>query len=387
VFDSDDDAAEVSVPVMSADGGTIAFSSDANISGLNPDRNVEAFRYTGSIAQITHSGRDNALQDVNGDGKVFPINSKANWVGLNSDGSSELFVFDLRTAPTDIEQVSFTAFPAVGAFEGTIDTAGSGVAFTSNRDLLLTGGPTAEELYFHRVGVALHRLTDVDLSGAGSLGVPEVTGDGTSVLVGSTRNFAGLNATNASHVFRFTCDIPSFKDVPASHPFFDEVEWLAGSGIAGGYPDGSFKPNSAVSRQAMAAFLYRMSGSPSFTPPVTPTFTDVPTSHAFYFEIEWLADSGIAGGFPDGTFKPTASVSRQAMGAFLYRMAGSPAFTPPGSPSFEDVPLDHTFSLEIEWLSAEEIAGGFADGGYHPGAAVSRQAMAAFLFRLDPLLP
>ena len=40
-------------------------------------------------------------------------------------------------------------------------------------------------------------------------------------------------------------------------PGFDEVEWLAGEGITGGYPDGTFRPASVVSRGSMATFLHR----------------------------------------------------------------------------------------------------------------------------------
>lgn len=51
-------------------------------------------------------------------------------------------------------------------------------------------------------------------------------------------------------------------------------------------------------------------------------FSDVSASHAFHDEIGWLADSGISGGFPDGTFRPSNPVSRQAMAAFMQRVAG-----------------------------------------------------------------
>jgi hypothetical protein len=70
----------------------------------------------------------------------------------------------------------------------------------------------------------------------------------------------------------------------------------------------------------MAAFLYRFEGEPAFTPPIFPSFPDVPTSHPFYKEIEWLVAAGITTGFPDGNFRPGAEVSRQAMAAFLHRL-------------------------------------------------------------------
>lgn len=49
----------------------------------------------------------------------------------------------------------------------------------------------------------------------------------------------------------------TFADVPPSHPFSDEIEFMAASGIADGFPDGSYRPNAPVTRQAMAAFMLR----------------------------------------------------------------------------------------------------------------------------------
>lgn len=185
---------------------------------------------------------------------------------------------------------------------------------------------------------------------------------------------------------------PLFHDVVYPHPFFVEIGWLVDQGITSGYPDGTFRPTGAVTRQAMAAFLHRYA-----MPPLTPgpcstaPFTDVPADHAFCQDIAWLVDTGIADGFPDGSFHPTAPVSRQAMAVFLERLATGPAppagalvrTEPCSAAAFPDVPADHAFCPEIAWLFANGIAGGFDDGGFHPTASVSRQATAAFLYRHD----
>jgi hypothetical protein len=54
-----------------------------------------------------------------------------------------------------------------------------------------------------------------------------------------------------------TASSPSFTDVPTSHPFHDEIAAVASGGIALGYPDGSYRPGAPITRQAMAAFLAR----------------------------------------------------------------------------------------------------------------------------------
>ncbi len=180
-------------------------------------------------------------------------------------------------------------------------------------------------------------------------------------------------------------EVPYFIDVLEGAPFYSDVQWLARKKISLGYPEAggtfSFHPVEDVSRQAMAQFLYRTAGSPAFTPPVTPSFTDVPASHPFYLPIEWMKDEGLANGNVDGTYGPMDSISRQAMAAFLYRAAGSPAFTPPAVATFSDVAVGSPFYAEIEWLKFAGIANGNEDGTFGPTDAVTRQAMAAFLHR------
>ena len=135
----------------------------------------------------------------------------------------------------------------------------------------------------------------------------------------------------------------------------------------------------------MAAFLYRLSGLPDFSAPTPPTFTDVGTSHAFRKEVEWLAAEAIAEGYPDGRFLAAASITRQAMAAFMYRWADEPPFDAPDQPEFDDVLPGRPFYDEIHWLAETGVSTGYDDGTFRPDALVSRQAMAAFLFRLDGL--
>lgn len=173
---------------------------------------------------------------------------------------------------------------------------------------------------------------------------------------------------------------PSFSDVDAAHPFSTEIEWVAAEGIANGFFDGTFRPSLAVSRQAMSAFLHRFAGSPE-GPFLDPGFTDVGPGHPFETPIRWMADEGITTGYQDGSFRPGAPVTRQSAAAFLHRLEGEP---PPAgdAPSFFDVTVEHPFHQEVAWLAGEGITTGYQDGSFRPSAVVTRQSMAAFLYRL-----
>ena len=172
---------------------------------------------------------------------------------------------------------------------------------------------------------------------------------------------------------------------------------MANQGIAGGWyeSDGTrtFRPGVAASRDMMAAFFYRMAGSPAYTPSGSP-FADVTPETPFYKEILWLASQGITNGWAEAngtrTFRPTVAVNRDQVAAFVYRFAGSPAYTPT-APPFVDISQQNAFYAEIAWLASNGISNGWAepDGTrtFRPGLPVNRDQVAAFLYRYNTAFP
>lgn len=186
--------------------------------------------------------------------------------------------------------------------------------------------------------------------------------------------------------------VSPFSDVTANHVFLQEMNWMFNKGISTGWsePNGTvtYRPFESVRRDAMAAFMYRLAGEPAFTPPKTSPFVDVSVNTQFYKEISWLSSQGISNGWTrtDGKkeFRPLATVNRDAMAAFMYRLAGSPAYTPPSTSPFVDVPRSHVFYKEIAWMRTSGISNGWATNGkseYRPNSPVARDAMAAFMKR------
>lgn len=176
---------------------------------------------------------------------------------------------------------------------------------------------------------------------------------------------------------------PKFTDIHKNSKFKKEIEWLATSGVTTGYADGTFRPHAPITRDAMAAFMYRLAGKPSFTPPKRSAFTDITPKSKFYKEIMWLSSTGITTGYADGTFRPYDPVTRDAMAAFMYRLAGKPAFTAPKASPFRDMTTKSQFYRETSWLAATGVSTGWADGTYRPFQAIERNAMAAFMYRFQ----
>ena len=191
---------------------------------------------------------------------------------------------------------------------------------------------------------------------------------------------------------------PEFSDVVAGEtPHAEHIAWLAESGVSKGWENGdgtySFRPYAEVARCDMAAFLYRLAGSPAFEPTAKQraAFSDVDENTPHAKEVWWLAAQGISAGWDEAggtkTFRPYETVKRCDMAAFLNRLArnaGKPAGA--GSP-FTDVADATPHRAAVLWLASNEVSKGWTepDGTmtFRPYETVKRADMAAFLHRMD----
>ncbi len=207
------------------------------------------------------------------------------------------------------------------------------------------------------------------------------------VTVGGTR--ININWTNG-YSAGITIITPAvFNDIYQSG-FRSDITWMSQQGLTTGWPDGSFHPAETMSREAMAAFMYRLAGSPTYKPPAVSPFRDVSIAAQFYKEVAWMQSMGVADGWDDGTYRPSTGMARDAMAAFLYRygttLCHNPAtisYPEPATPKFTDVASAALFNKEIGWLADSGIAGGWPDGTYRPQSTLTREAMAAFTHRLS----
>ena len=211
----------------------------------------------------------------------------------------------------------------------------------------------------------------------------------------SGRLWASLGACGSSQLtWKTALTGQAFVDVPKTQKFYQPIQWMFASGLSTGTrKDGVryYFPKSGVTREAMAAFLYRLSGSPTFTPPRTSPFADLNSRSKFYKEITWLAKTGITTGVRQSSgkpkFLPKGTVTREAMAAFLYRFEGKPKFAPPRTSPFADLGRGGKFYKEITWLAKTGITTGVKQPSgkphYQPKSRVTREAMAAFIYRLE----
>ncbi len=174
-----------------------------------------------------------------------------------------------------------------------------------------------------------------------------------------------------------------FPDVQASNPHCWNITWLADRGITKPL-SGHYGPGSAVTRGAMAAFLYRIVHPDGPSPRCTARpFPDVPVSNTFCGYISWAKKHGVAAGYADGVYRPDSPVTRGAMAAFLHRIATGRAAPACHGKPYSDVSTGSVFCGVIAWAKKHGVTYGVGNGRYGTTEPVSRQSMASFLHRID----
>ncbi|WP_052343512.1 S-layer homology domain-containing protein [Bacillus massiliigorillae] len=175
----------------------------------------------------------------------------------------------------------------------------------------------------------------------------------------------------------------TYKDVPATYTFYQEIENMSEYGVITGFPDGTFRPAQAVTRGQAAIMIGRDLYEEDEVTNTKTKFKDVSPSSAAARYIQKATEDGIITGFPDGTYRPDQSVTRGQMAIFLSRAFD---LTKTANVSFKDVSPSSAAYPYIGKLVYGEITAGFPDGTYRPDQAVTRGQFAAFMDRTEEFL-
>ena len=166
-------------------------------------------------------------------------------------------------------------------------------------------------------------------------------------------------------------------------PAEPSIEALHANQITAGCGPEIFCPDRAVTRAESATFLTRAMGlGPSGG---SPPFADLAPAAWYSGYVTRLHDLGVVAGYPDGTFRPEAAITRAEMAALLVRGLGLDPLEASGS--FSDVATNDWYSPFVEALAAAGITAGCGNGQFCPADLVLRQHMALFLVRAFDLIP
>lgn len=168
-----------------------------------------------------------------------------------------------------------------------------------------------------------------------------------------------------------------FSDIRGSWAEKQINDW-ADKGLAGGYPDGTFKPNSQITRAEFVALTNRAFGKQN--PAARADFEDVKESNWFYTEVAAATAAGYTAGYTDGTFKPLNPITRQEAASIVARLlqldagAADQAFADDGA-------IAPWARAAVGAVAAAGIMGGYPDGSFKGANPITRAEAVATLDR------
>jgi len=175
-----------------------------------------------------------------------------------------------------------------------------------------------------------------------------------------------------------------FDDVRANDWFYGDVYYVWENGLMNGTANNLFSPNATLSRGMVVTVLYRMEGAPDVSGAAMP-FSDAAGGSWYYDAVKWAAENGIALGFEDGTYRPNDNVTREQLAALLFRYADCVGDTLPKNRNYAAFPDQNKitgYALEpVEALFCAEVINGRANGSFDPQGNATRAEFAAMIHR------
>lgn len=174
-----------------------------------------------------------------------------------------------------------------------------------------------------------------------------------------------------------------FADVSGSDWFYNDVRYVYEKGIMDGTGADRFSPNAPLTRAMIVTILYRMAGSPSVSG--SSDFTDVAAGKWFAKAVAWAAANGIVNGYGDSLFGPNDPVTREQLAAILYRYAvygGMTAVTlEENLGGFADTAQLSAYAIQaMNWAVGQGLING-SGSNLVPKAQATRAQVAAIIHR------
>lgn len=174
-----------------------------------------------------------------------------------------------------------------------------------------------------------------------------------------------------------------FGDVKSGDWFYNDVKYVYEKGMMAGTAADVFAPNATTTRAMIVTILYRLEGSPAVTG--TSAFTDVPAGQWYTDAVNWAAANQIVNGTSATTFAPDAPITREQMAAILYRYAqykGYDVTEKADLSGYSDNGQISAYAKDaLAWANAAKLINGMTDTTLAPQGSATRAQVSAILHR------
>lgn len=304
------------------------------------------------------------------------------WRLADWPGKTDTYTVTLKDAGTD---AAGAGEYAAGATVSLSAGAKSGYTFsgwTSDDVPILSAGSKNASFTMpdHDVTVQANWTYNGGGSGGGSTGGGSSGGSGSSVP-GSAYNYSGVANCQRGK----DCPISRFRDANPNAWYHDGVHFCLQNGLMVGVTEDTFQPDTATTRGMIAAMLYRLEGQPAVTG--ANPFPDVKSGSYCDDATAWAATNGIVTGYESGEFRPGQAITRQEMAAILYRYAQYQKLdTSVGEDtnilSFEDASQLSDYAIPaVQWAVGAGVINGTTASTLSPRGDASRAQVANILYR------
>lgn len=210
----------------------------------------------------------------------------------------------------------------------------------------------------------------VDLSGVAYYQAPSHGGSGSSGGSASTTYTLTFETNGGSAISKVTKNKGTTIDLAQYAPT------KSGATFEGWYADkGLTKKITSVKLDANTTVYAKWTETPVSSLP----FGDVKSADWFYNDVKYVYEKGMMAGTAADVFAPNATTTRAMIVTILYRLEGSPAVT--GTSAFVDVPAGQWYTDAVNWAAANQIVKGTSATTFAPNASITREQMAAILYR------
>lgn len=180
-----------------------------------------------------------------------------------------------------------------------------------------------------------------------------------------------------------TCPVDPFKDTANNAWWHDGIHYCVQQGLMNGVASDQFAPNGTTTRAMIVTILWRMEGSPATSYGMS--FTDVPAGQWYTEAIRWAQSTGVVTGYDAKTFGPNDNVTREQLAAILYRYTahkGGDVSKRSTLAQFTDVNQISSWALEnIQWANAVGMVNGRTDTTIVPKGNATRAEAASMIQR------
>ncbi|WP_270418703.1 S-layer homology domain-containing protein [Butyricicoccus sp. AM78-15b2TA] len=174
----------------------------------------------------------------------------------------------------------------------------------------------------------------------------------------------------------------TFNDVSANDWFASAVDYVTGKGMMNGTADNTFSPKANTTRGMVVTVLYRLENQPSTS---AASFTDVASGAYYANAVAWANANGIVSGYGSGKFGPNDKVTREQLAAMLYRYAQNKKYDVSGAKSLDgytDAQSVSSYAVPaLQWANAAGVVTGKSGSKLDPKGYATRAEVAAMLMR------